>query len=154
MFQSFHCYILLFMKERDENCIFCKIVSGEIPAEKIYEDEELLAFLDITPINAGHTLIIPKKHYDSLFELPDNILQKISIKLRDLGKAVKEAVGAEGLNIGMNNREAAGQLVPHAHFHLIPRYVADGYKHWGGRKYKEGEIEEVAEKIKKNLKQQ
>lgn len=140
------------MENEDKNCIFCKIVAGEIPAEKVYEDNDLLAFLDITPINVGHTLIIPKKHYDSLFELPDDVLQKISIKLRDLGKAVKEAVGAEGLNIGMNNREAAGQLVNHAHFHLIPRYLTDGYKHWGGRKYKDGEIKEVAEKIKMILK--
>ena len=135
----------------NKDCIFCKIIAGEIPAEKVYEDNEILAFLDITPINAGHTLVIPKKHYENLFELPDDILQKISIKLRDLGRAVKEAVGAEGLNIGMNNREAAGQLVPHAHFHLIPRYLSDGYKHWGGRKYKEGEIEKVAKEISKKI---
>jgi len=132
-------------------CVFCKIVAGEIPSEKIYEDDDILAFLDVTPINAGHALVIPKKHYENLFDLPDDILKKISIKLRDLGKAVKEGVEAEGLNIGMNNREAAGQLVPHAHFHLIPRYVSDGYKHWGGRKYKDGEISTVAEKIRKNI---
>ncbi|MEI6296962.1 MAG: HIT family protein [bacterium] len=141
------------IKENKElNCVFCKIIKGEIPAEKVYEDNDILAFLDITPINAGHTLVIPKAHYESLFELPDDILQKISLKLRDLGIAIKEAVGAEGLNIGMNNREAAGQIVLHAHFHLIPRYLTDGYKHWGGRKYKDGEIEEVAKKIKLAIK--
>lgn len=137
----------------ETGCIFCKIVAGEIPAEKVYEDNDLIAFLDVTPINAGHTLLLPKKHYENLFELPDDILQKISIKLRDLGKAVRDGVGAEGLNIGMNNREAAGQLVPHAHFHLIPRYVADGYKHWNGRKYKDGEMKNVAEKIREITKQ-
>jgi len=139
------------MNSDENNCIFCKIIAGEIPAEKVYEDEDILAFLDITPINAGHTLVIPKKHYENIFELSDEILQKISLKLRDIGRAIKEAVGAEGLNIGMNNRSAAGQLVMHAHFHLIPRYVSDGYKHWGGRKYKDGEISLVAEKIKKEI---
>ncbi len=139
------------MKDDEKDCIFCKIVKGDIPAEKVYEDEDILAFLDITPINAGHTLLIPKKHYENLFELPDDVLQKISIKLRDLGKKIKEAVRAEGLNIGMNNRPAAGQLVMHAHFHLIPRYVSDGYKHWGGRKYKAGEMSLIAEKIKKEI---
>lgn len=140
------------MNNDKNNCIFCQIIAGEIPAEKIYEDEDILAFLDITPINAGHTLIIPKNHYENLFEIPDELLQKISLKLRDLGKAIKDAVGAEGLNIGMNNKPAAGQLVMHAHFHLIPRYLSDGYKHWGGRKYEDGQIQEVAIKIKKKIK--
>ncbi|HBM46213.1 MAG: Histidine triad (HIT) protein [Parcubacteria group bacterium GW2011_GWF2_38_76] len=140
------------METTNNDCVFCKIVAGEIPAEKIYEDEDLFAFLDITPINAGHTLIIPKKHYENLFELPDDILKKISIKLRDLGASVKEAMNAEGLNIGMNNRPAAGQIVPHAHFHLIPRYIKDGYKHWGGRKYDEGEITKVAKEIRERIK--
>lgn len=140
------------MNKDEKKCIFCQIIAGEIPAEKVYEDEDILAFLDITPINAGHTLVIPKNHYENLFEIPDELLQKISLELRDLGKAIKDAVGAEGLNIGMNNKPAAGQLVMHAHFHLIPRYLSDGYKHWGGRKYEDGQIQEVAIKIKKKIK--
>ncbi|HRY62863.1 MAG TPA: HIT family protein [Candidatus Paceibacterota bacterium] len=135
-------------KFKNKDCIFCKIVAGEIPAEKIYEDDDLFAFLDITPINAGHTLLIPKKHYENIFEMDDEILKKISIKLRDLGTSVKGAMKAGGLNIGMNNSPVAGQVVPHAHFHLIPRYLKDGHKHWEGRKYKEGEITKVAGEIR------
>lgn len=137
---------------KNESCIFCKIISGEIPAEKIYEDEDFLAFLDIIPINAGHTLLIPKNHYENIFEMPDDILKKISLKLRDLGAKVKEGMNAGGLNIGMNNSPAAGQIVPHAHFHLIPRYLKDGHKHWEGRKYKDGEMAKVAEEIKDKIK--
>lgn len=140
------------MKTINNDCIFCKIVKGEIPAEKIYEDEDLFAFLDINPINAGHTLLIPKKHYEDLFAMDDAILQKISIKLRDLGASVKDAMKSGGLNIGMNNSPAAGQIVPHAHFHLIPRYIKDGHTHWSGRKYDEGEIAKVAKEIKDKIK--
>lgn len=140
------------MRIKNDDCVFCKIIKGDIPAEKIYEDKDLFAFLDISPINAGHTLLIPKKHYESLFDMTDDILKKISVKLRDLGASVKEAMKAEGLNIGMNNRPAAGQVVPHAHFHIIPRYIQDGHRHWSGRKYEDGEIVKVAKEIKSKIK--
>lgn len=133
------------------DCLFCKIVEGKIPANKVYETDKILAFLDITPVNEGHTLVIPKEHYENLFELPDNLLEKIAIELKHIGKAVQKATNSGGINIAMNNREAAGQIIPHAHFHIIPRYLADGQKLMHGRKYEPGRIEIITEKIKKEI---
>ena len=136
-----------------KDCIFCKIVAGTIPADKIHETDDVLAFLDIAPFNEGHTLVIPKKHYENLFEIPDKILEKISLELKHLGSAIQKATDSGGINIAMNNREAAGQIVLHAHFHIIPRYLSDGYKLMSGnKKYAPGRIEIMAEKIKKEIK--
>jgi len=134
-----------------ENCIFCKIIKGEIPAEKIYEDEICFAFLDVNPVNLGHTLLIPKKHYENIYELPDDLLPKMSLVLKKLMIAVKKGVGADGMNLGMNNGEAAGQLVFHAHFHLMPRYTNDGHVHWKGTPHTPEENKLTAEKIKENI---
>lgn len=130
------------------SCIFCKIVKGKIPADKIYEDENCLAFLDITPINPGHILLIPKEHYENLFDLPDETLSKMAPIIKKLAIAVKNGVNAEGINIGMNNERPAGQLVPHAHFHIMPRFSNDGHRHWKGKSYAEGQSQKTAEKIK------
>jgi len=130
------------------DCIFCKIAEGEIPADKIYEDENCLAFLDITPVNPGHALLIPKAHYENLHELPDELLSKMAPVIKKIADAVKKGTDAEGINIGMNNGEAAGQIVPHAHFHIIPRFSGDGHKHWKGGSYAEEEAKKTAEKIK------
>ncbi len=134
------------------DCIFCKIVEGKIPANKIYETDDVLAFLDITPVNEGHTLVIPKKHYENLFEIPDDLLAKIILTIKDLSVAIQNAVNSGGINLAMNNREAAGQIVPHAHFHIIPRYMSDGHQLMHGRKYAPGRIEIVADEIKNQLK--
>lgn len=131
------------------DCIFCKIIRKEIPADVVYEDENVLAFLDITPINPGHVLLIPKKHYENLYDLPDEILTQLAPIIKKLASAIKKGVNAEGINIGMNNERAAGQLVSHAHFHIMPRFSNDGYQHWHGQPYKEGESSKVALKIKK-----
>ncbi|NOY35422.1 MAG: HIT family protein [bacterium] len=133
------------------DCVFCKIVKGEIPADKIYEDGNCLAFLDVTPVNPGHTLLIPKKHYENLYELPDELLSKLAPIIKKLAVAVKKGTGADGINIGMNNEAAAGQIVPHAHFHIIPRFAGDGHEHWKGGSYPTGEAEKTAEKIKLSL---
>ena len=130
------------------DCVFCKIIKGEVPADKVYEDENCLAFLDITPINPGHILLITKKHYKNIYELPDEILGKLAPVIKKLALAAKKGTGAEGINIGMNNEAAAGQIVPHAHFHVIPRFPNDGHWHWKGGSYAEDEAKEVAEKIK------
>lgn len=136
----------------DKNCLFCKIIAGEIPSEKVYEDEHSFAFLDIKPINPGHALLVPKKHFANLYEMPDEILAGLAPTIKKLGVAIKKAVSADGINIGMNNDSAAGQLVFHAHIHIIPRFKNDGYEHWHGRPYKNNtEIAEVANKIKSNL---
>lgn len=133
------------------DCIFCKIAKGEIPADIIYEDENCLAFLDITPINPGHVLLIPKKHYENLYDLPDEILTQLAPIIKKLAIAIKKGVQAEGINIGMNNERPAGQLVSHAHFHIMPRFSNDGFHHWRGQPYKEGESSKIASKIKKFL---
>lgn len=131
------------------DCVFCKIISGDIPAAKIFEDEDSLAFLDINPINIGHTLVVPKKHFDTLYDLPAELIGSLFKNIQMLTVAVKKSVGCEGINIGMNNERAAGQLVPHTHIHIIPRYLNDGFAHWKGKRpYEKGEAEKVAEKIK------
>ena len=133
------------------DCIFCKIVSGEIPSEKVYEDEETLAFLDIRPVNKGHTLVIPKKHCGNVFDMPEEAWLSMMRTAQKIAPAIKKAVGAVGMNINTNNERAAGQLVFHAHAHLIPRFENDGYKLWPQHPYPEGEAKEVAEKIKTSL---
>ncbi len=137
----------------DENCIFCKIINGEIPAEKIYEDSDFLAFLDITPVNHGHTLLIPKQHYKNIFDIPDELISTIAPLIKKLSFAIKQSLGAGGINIAMNNDLVAGQLVFHAHIHIIPRFENDGHRHWGGKQYKnKEEIISISEKIKDALK--
>lgn len=131
------------------DCVFCKIMKGEIPADKVYEDNEFLGFLDITPINPGHVLLIPKAHYENLYDLPDEVLIKMAPLIKKLAIAVKKGVSAEGINIGMNNEQPAGQLVNHAHFHIMPRFSSDGFRHWKGAPYKDNEAPNVAGKIKK-----
>lgn len=135
-----------------ENCIFCKIINGEIPSHKVYEDEDTFAFLDINPVNTGHTLLVPKKHSQNIFDIETETLQKITPILKKLSLSIKEAVGADGINIISNNGGAAGQLVFHLHLHIIPRFSDDGLKHWHGKNYSKEEMSETAEKIKLNLK--
>lgn len=133
-------------------CIFCKIVSKEIPANIFYEDDFSIAMLDINPVNIGHALVVPKEHYENIFDLPKELAAKLSVVSKKLATAIKEGLNADGINITSNNGLAAGQLVFHAHTHIIPRYNGDGFTHWKGeRKYNEGEATEVAEKIKLKL---
>lgn len=118
------------MAPKDPDCIFCKIVAGDIPSAKVFESETCLAFLDIAPVNAGHTLVLPKGHYPTLMDIPVELGADLTHTLSTVGKAVMEATGADGLNLMQNNYEAAGQLVHHVHFHLIPRHSDDGLKLW------------------------
>lgn len=134
------------------DCIFCKIIAGEIPAQKVYEDDETLAFLDLNPVNIGHTLVMPKVHYTNLYETPDKTLMHIAPVIKKLAIAIKAALGADGINIEMNNDGVAGQLLFHTHIHIIPRFEGDGFVHWrGARGYRDGEMVEIGEKIKKVL---
>ncbi len=135
-----------------DSCLFCKIINKEIPGAIVYEDDAVLAFLDVNPVNIGHTLVIPKSHFPNIYELPEEITAKIATVLKKLSAAVKAAVSAGGINIVMNNGAAAGQVVEHAHIHIIPRYENDGFKPWkGARGYEPGEKESVSEKIKSSL---
>ncbi len=134
------------------DCLFCNIATGIIPSEKIYEDEDTFAFLDIHPINRGHTLVIPRAHYPNIYEVPDDIFAKVMHTVRLLAPKIKQAVSADGINIGINNDKAAGQLVPHIHAHIIPRFDDDGHAHWHGSPYQEGEIKTIREIIEQEFK--
>lgn len=136
------------------DCIFCKIVKGEIPTVKIYEDDKCLAFLNINPNNDGQTLLIPKEHYENYFETPDEVLKYLSVKTKLIGTAVKKGVMADGINIVVNSEKAAGQVIFHVHIHIIPRYETDGYEHWKPKERYDifsKEVSQIAEKIKNNL---
>ena len=132
-----------------QTCIFCKIIAGEIPSNKVYEDESVLAFLDIAPLSQGHTLLIPKEHVARLDELSPEACCSVAAKLPALGRAVSKAVDAQGYNVLNNNGPAAGQLVEHMHFHIIPRRADDGViAHRSSGKYPDGRMEEVGRLIK------
>lgn len=136
----------------NSECIFCKIISKEIPANIVYEDGFSLAFLDINPVNIGHTLLLPKEHYENIFDIPEELLAKLSVNSKKLATAIKKSLTADGINVSLNNGATAGQLVPHAHIHIVPRYLGDGFTHWKGKRgYNDGEATVVAEKIKSNL---
>lgn len=118
-----------------QECIFCKIIAGQIPSAKVYDRGGVYAFLDIAPVNKGHALVVPKAHHATLFDLPEDLGRELLGALKTVGHAVMAATGASGLNVGMNNFESAGQLVHHAHFHLIPRHKGDGLTLWTQHAY-------------------
>lgn len=129
------------------DCIFCKIAASEIPAAKIYEDEKVLAFLDINPVNFGHTLLIPKKHYGTMQDVPDELLATCYVKAKELMPKIKQALVADYVSVSV-----VGVDVPHFHVHLIPRNFNDGLAgFWPTKKYGEGEMETIANKIKNVL---
>lgn len=135
-----------------EDTIFMKIIRREIPANIVYEDADTLAFLDINPTNPGHTLVIPKKPFHNILDIDDETLAAVGRTTRKVAKAVKEAVGADGLNINTNNEPAAGQIIFHYHVHIIPRFRNDGFRLWPGKEYPDtSAAEEVAEKIRQAL---
>ncbi len=134
------------------DCIFCKMVAGEVPVTKIYEDELVLAFLDIGPISDGHTLVIPKQHFEKLDDCPAEVLGNVASRLGKIASAVTVGMNSDGYNVLCNNGRAAGQLVGHLHFHIIPRNSGDGvFSRWPAYKYQEGKIEAIAAKIQANL---
>jgi len=134
------------------NCIFCKIIKGEISSHKVYEDRHTLAFLDIMPTNPGHTLVVPKKHFSSLEEVDEETLCQMIKTVKKVGKALKSGLEAEGYNVMENNDAVAGQIIPHLHFHIIPRKKGDGLALWAQKKYTDGEeAEKISEKIKNVL---
>jgi histidine triad (HIT) family protein len=128
------------------------MVAGQIPVTKIYEDGDVLAFLDIGPISDGHTLIIPKQHFEKLHDCPPEILSKVASRLGKIAGAVTAAMNSDGYNLLCNNGKAAGQLIGHLHFHIIARKTSDGlFNRWPSYSYEQGKIEEIAERIRKKL---
>ena len=133
-----------------EDCIFCKIIDGKIPAAKVYEDSRVISFLDIMPANKGHCLVVPKKHAQTLIEMGDNDLTAMIRAAKKVASALSLSFGNAGFNLVINNGKEAGQIVNHAHLHLIPRFQKDRLRiKWSHLKYDDGEIQEYAEKIKK-----
>lgn len=130
------------------NCIFCKIIASEIPATKIYEDDFTLAFLDISPVHPGHTLVIPKDHFENIYTIPPELYCRVQMTAQKVAIAVRNAMDADGINIIINNESAAGQVVDHSHIHIIPRHNDDGLTHWAHKPYtNEEEVQKVKEKI-------
>lgn len=139
-------------KSGGADCIFCKILEGGLPAYKVYEDSNTLAFLDIFPINPGHVLVIPKQHYADIFDTPDKDLQNMIVTAKKIAPAVMKATKADAINIGMNNKPASGQVVMHAHVHVIPRFKDDGLKTWPQKPYgNDSEKEKMTASIKSSF---
>ena len=132
-----------------ENCIFCKIAAGEIPSATLYEDEEFRVILDLGPASKGHALILPKQHYANLYELPDELAEKVIRLAKKMVIAMTKALQCDGFNVVQNNGEAAGQTVFHFHMHLIPRYKDDHVGvTWTPGKLTDEVRDEVVEKVR------
>jgi histidine triad (HIT) family protein len=132
----------------DINCIFCKISAKIIPSEIIFENEHVFAFLDNNPVNKGHTLVIPKAHTTNIFTIAPEDLTAVMEVVRILAPRVKAATHAGGINVIMNNDAPAGQVVFHSHTHIIPRFENDGFRHWHGSAYGEGEMAAIGGMIR------
>jgi histidine triad (HIT) family protein len=137
------------------DCIFCRIIAGAIPATKIFEDSRVLAIMDIGPVIKGHALVIPKTHYDPLMETPDAVLGELIAVVRRIARAQVAGLGADGINVTQANGPSAGQVVPHIHFHVIPRFNRDGHHwNWNAKSYDSpDEMNQYAGRIMAGLKQ-
>lgn len=132
-----------------ESCIFCKIIKGEVDCFKIHDDKDLIVILDKFPNNIGHSLIIPKRHVENIFELDDDLSGKILKTANRIAKAVKNGLKADGINILQNNGEAANQTVGHFHMHVIPRYFGDTVEiKWVNNKFNDSDFDFTLKKIK------
>lgn len=129
------------------DCIFCKIIAGQIPCYLVAESDNFLAFLDINPINVGHTLVVPKVHYENILDTPLELLGDAMKMCKSIARVIKEELGADGINVGMNNFPAAGQAVFHTHFHVIPRFLNDGLKPWPHKTYQEDQAVGIAKRL-------
>jgi len=131
------------------DCIFCKIANGDIPCNKVYEDELTLAFLDINPVNPGHTLVIPKKHSRNIFDIKQEDFEAVMQTTLKVANAIKSSLDVDGINLFQCNEPAATQEVFHFHMHIIPRFKEDSVDlKWGQKQAKPDELKKMAEKIK------
>jgi histidine triad (HIT) family protein len=136
----------------DPDCIFCKIVAGEIPCFKLYEDDATLAFMDINPVHPGHALAITKVHHPDLFATPAELLAATTATLQKVAGAIQKTLHPAGMNLMQCNGPAAAQSVPHFHMHAIPRHHGDELAmNWGLKPGKMDEIATLADKIRGNL---
>lgn len=137
------------MTDFDETCIFCKIVRGEIPSHNIYEDEMYIAFLDIAPLEPGHTLVVPKTHCTSFVELPDESAHALGMAIAGVSRRLKAVLAPAGFNLMSNSGERAGQVVMHAHFHIVPRAAGDGRLNWHPAESNQEELTKLADKVRR-----
>ncbi len=133
------------------DCIFCKIIRREIPAHILYEDEHCIVFLDAFPTTSGHSLVVPKVHYARFDETPLEVVEKLVSVIRRLAPEIAAALSADGFNLGLNNGSAAGQVVEHVHWHIIPRSFDDGLKAWSPKKGGSEELTAVAKMLSDSL---
>lgn len=133
------------------NCIFCKIIRGDIPAYKVYEDNNVLAFLDIAPVRPGHVLVAPKIHSGNLDDIDELMLACLMRAVKRVGRAMEKGLGVKGYNVIINNGAVAGQLIDHCHIHIIPRQSKDGLTPWPQSRYKDDEARKLAAKIKASI---
>ena len=141
------------------SCNFCRIVAGENPASVVYDDGNVLAFMDLYPANVGHTLVVPREHWETIYDIPEKVLADLFAVVKRVSVAVKEAVGAEGISILQFNEGAAGQSVRHFHVHVIPRFKGDTISKFVGamlgpvgfEKAERQNLNETAKKIRGNL---
>jgi histidine triad (HIT) family protein len=140
-------------------CPFCSIASGKAPASIVYEDATVLAFMDLNPVNDGHTLVVPREHWENIYEIPEKTLAEMAPVIKRVSAAVKKTVGADGISVLQLNGRAAGQMVMHFHVHIIPRFSEDTISkalgamigHKGLKKPERRELDEIAEKIREKL---
>jgi len=134
-------------------CIFCKIIDGEIPAVKVLDEELVLAFMDINPSSPGHMLVVPKKHAENIFEIPEGDLAGVTAAVKRCATAVKDALKAEGVTVLQLNGRASDQIVPHLHIHIIPRWENDGLSisSWEMKPGDMEEIKGIARKVKEHI---
>ena len=137
----------------DETCPFCRIASGKAQASIVYEDEHVLAFMDLNPIDVGHTLVVPRQHWENIYDVPEETLTKLITVVKRICVAVKKTVDADGIRVIQLNGRAAGQVVFHLHFHVIPVSSKSGVPmgHHGRLASERAELDEAAQKIRENL---
>jgi len=135
------------------DCVFCKIIDGEIPAIKVLDEELVVAFMDINPSSKGHMLVVPKNHVENIFEIPESDLTALIKAVKRCAKAAKEALNAEGITILQLNGKASDQIVPHLHIHIIPRWKNDGLSMstWEMKQGDMEEIQDIARKVKEHI---
>ena len=133
------------------DCIFCKIIAGDIPSYKVYENEHVLAFFDILPISPGHTIVAPKSHEADVEALSDEEFSAMAMAVKKIGKAMIDGLGVKGYSVFLDNKSAANQHVPHAHFHVVPRAEGDGLERWPQSGYGEGEAEHCLKQVTEHL---
>ena len=134
-------------------CVFCRILGGELPAQRVHEDARAVAILDINPVAPGHVLVLPREHHETWTDLPPDLAAHLALTAQTVARGVMKAFGAQGFNLLMNNHRCSGQAIPHAHFHVIPRRSDDGVKYsWPTKPAGADDLARSAERLRQSLK--